>query len=65
MNMMLVACENGLGSVWVGAFRESEVFEALDLPNHLRPVAIVPIGYPSRMPAAPPRISVKEAVEFR
>ncbi|HAK89398.1 MAG TPA: nitroreductase [Nitrospiraceae bacterium] len=65
MNMMLVACENDLGSVWVGAFRESEVFEALDLPNHLRPVAIVPIGYPSRMPAAPPRVSVKEAVEFR
>lgn len=65
MNMMLVAFENGLGTVWVGAFRESDVFEALELPNYLRPVAIVPIGYPSRIPSAPPRVSVKEAVEFR
>lgn len=65
MNMMLVACENGLGSVWVGAFRESDVSWILSLPHNLRPVAIVPIGYPSSIPSAPPRVSVKEAVEFR
>jgi nitroreductase len=65
MNMMLAAWENGLGSVWVGAFRESDVFEMLDMPRNLRPVAIVPVGYPSRVPSAPPRVSAKEAVEFR
>ncbi len=65
MNMMLVACENGLGSVWVGAFRESDVFEIMDLPHNLMPVAIVPVGYPSRIPSAPPRVSANEAVEFR
>lgn len=65
MNMMLVASENGLGSVWVGAFRERDVFEILGLPGHLRPVAMVPIGYPTRTPSAPPRVSAKEAVELR
>lgn len=65
MNVMLVASENGLGSVWVGAFREGDVSRILDLPHHLRPVAIVPVGYPSRTPSAPPRRSVEEAVEFR
>lgn len=65
MNMMLTAWENGLGSVWVGAFRESDVFKVLDMPRNLRPVAIVPIGYPSRMPSAPSRVSPKEAIEFR
>lgn len=65
MNMMLLAWENGLGSVWVGAFREGEVAEVLDLPNNLRPVAIVPLGYPSRIPSPPPRVSKKEAIEFR
>ncbi len=65
MNLMLTAWENGLGSVWVGAFRESDVFEILDMPRNLRPVAIVPVGYPSRIPSAPPRVSAKEAVEFR
>ncbi|MDI6728634.1 MAG: nitroreductase family protein [Thermodesulfovibrionales bacterium] len=65
MNMMLTVWENGLGSVWVGAFKESDVFEILDMPNNLRPVAIVPVGYPLRIPSAPPRVSAKEAVEFK
>ncbi|MGE5238786.1 MAG: nitroreductase family protein [Chloroflexota bacterium] len=65
MNMMLVAFENGLGTVWVGAFREADVAEILQLPAELRPVAIVPVGYPGRIPAAPPRVPVKQAVEYR
>ncbi|HET6513672.1 MAG TPA: nitroreductase family protein [Thermodesulfovibrionales bacterium] len=65
MNMMLVAWENGLGSVWVGAFRENEIIQSLGLPPHLRPVAIVPVGYPSRIPSAPPRVSAEDAVVFR
>lgn len=65
MNMMLVACENGIGSVWVGAFREDEVFRILALPGYLRPVAIVPVGYPSNVPSAPKRVSASEAVEFK
>jgi nitroreductase len=65
MSMMLVAYENGLGSVWVGAFHEDTVFEILDLPKHLRPVALVAIGYPSKIPSPPPRVSKEEAVEFK
>lgn len=65
MNMMLLAWENGLGSVWVGAFREGEVADVLELPDNLRPVAIVPVGYPSRIPSPPPRVSKKDAIEFR
>lgn len=65
MGMMLVAHENGLGTVWVGAFREGEVHDILDMPDNLRPVAIVPIGYPTKIPSAPKRISRTDAVEFR
>ncbi len=63
MNMMLVAHANGLGSTWVGAFREDEVSKILKIPNNLRPVAIVPVGYPSKIPIPPPRVSKHEAVE--
>jgi nitroreductase len=63
MCMMLVAHEHGLGTVWVGAFREEGVFKILDLPEYLRPVAIVPVGYPSKVPGPPPRISKKEGTE--
>ncbi|OGW38493.1 MAG: nitroreductase [Nitrospirae bacterium RBG_13_39_12] len=64
MGMMLVAHENGLGSTWVGAFHEDEVFKILSMPDFLRPVAIVPVGYPLKVSYPPPRVSKKEAVEF-
>jgi len=62
MGMMLVATEEGLGTVWVGAFNEADVREALELPDNLRPVAIVPIGYPERVPRAPSRVSKADAI---
>ena len=65
MGMMLVAHENGLGTVWVGAFREGDVAKILGIPHNLRPVAIIPVGYPSRIPSPPPRVSKKEAIELR
>jgi nitroreductase len=64
MNMMLVAQELGLGTTWVGAFNEFEVFEILQMPHTLRPVAIVPVGYPAKMPTPTPRKAVEELVEY-
>jgi len=64
MNMMLAAHELGLGSVWVGAFNEFEVFEHLNLPDNLRPIAIIPVGYPSKTPRPTPRVPTEEIVEF-
>jgi nitroreductase len=46
-NMMLYLHSKGLGSVWVGAFDEAKVSEALMLPEIARPVALVPVGYPA------------------
>lgn len=65
MGMLLVAHENGLGTVWVGAFMEDDVFDILNLPKNLRPVAIIPVGYPARIPSPPPSVSREEAVSFR
>ncbi|MEW6109208.1 MAG: nitroreductase family protein [Nitrospirota bacterium] len=65
MAMMLVALETGLGTCWVGAFREEEVSKALDLPANLRPVTIVPLGYPAKIPDPTSRVTKQEAVEFR
>lgn len=63
MNLMLVAHELRLGTCWVGAFNEFTVVEILDLPDHLRPIAIIPVGYPGKVPAGrQKRISKEEAV---
>ena len=45
----LAAVDMGLGSVMVGAFDEGEVSRLLKIPNNLRPVIILPIGYPDEM----------------
>lgn len=44
---MLAATALGLATVWVGAFQEKAVSEALGLPASLRPVALLPLGYPA------------------
>jgi nitroreductase len=50
-HILLAAVACGLGSCWVGAFDEDEASRALNLPSHLRPVAIIPIGYPVGRPS--------------
>jgi len=63
-NMMLLAKELGLGTCWVGKLDEKEVSKILNLPDNLRPIVIVPVGYPAEKPSVPPRVSGDEAAEF-
>ena len=51
--MILQACELGLGTCWIGAFKEDEVKEILVIPEHIRVVAMSPLGYPAHK--SPPR----------
>lgn len=61
-NLMLVAHSLGLGTAWVGAFDERQVSGILALPGNLRPVAIVPVGYPDETPSRPFRVPREKAV---
>jgi len=62
MNFMLVAHEMGLGTVWVGAFDEKKVAHILTLAESIRPVALVPVGWPKEIPSAPKRVSVENTI---
>lgn len=55
-NMMLSATALGLGTCWVGAFDEEEVKTILELPDNMRPIAIIPVGYPAETPRKHERI---------
>ncbi len=46
-NMLLAIHSQGMASCWIGAFDEEEVSRVLELSEHLRPVAMLPIGYPA------------------
>jgi len=61
-NMLLTAYSLGLGTCWVGAFKEDEVREALKIPTGIRPVAIVPVGYPSKSASARQKRPVEHVV---
>lgn len=63
-NILLAAHSLGLGACWVGAFREKAAAEALNLPPGRRAVALIPVGFPSEDPAAPPRKSRDEIVRM-
>lgn len=49
-NLMLAATDVGLATCWVGAFDEAALSKNLNLPKHVRPVAIVPLGWPDEAP---------------
>lgn len=57
-NMLLTAHDIGLGTCWVGAFDEEEVKLIVGLPENLRPVALITLGYPKEKPKMPRRLPV-------
>ena len=61
-NLMLTAMANGLGSCWVGAFDESKAARAVSLYEGVRPVALVPVGYPGERPSPRPRRPLEEVI---
>jgi nitroreductase len=63
-NMLLVAHSLGLATCWVGAFDEGEVTKVLNIPNGVRPVAVIPVGHPAEKPMARPRRSLNGIVHY-
>jgi nitroreductase len=60
----LAAQELGLTTCWVRAFHEKEVAKAVKAPNNIKPIAIVPVGYPAVRPAAPQKRDFNEIVHY-
>ncbi|MCS7091555.1 MAG: nitroreductase family protein [Verrucomicrobiota bacterium] len=52
----------GLATCWIGAFDEVELARRLKLRAELRPVALLPIGWPAEDPPRTPRRPAQEVV---
>jgi nitroreductase len=48
--LLLAVVEEGLGACFVGAIYEDQVSKILDLPESIRPLAVVPVGVPAEQP---------------
>jgi nitroreductase len=63
-NLHLVAYSLGLGTCWVGAFREEEARETLRIPSGIRPIAIIPVGYPAEKPQPRSKRPISQIVHY-
>ena len=67
---MLAATERGLGTVYLSAYRnedpelELEIAALLELAADLRPVALIPLGYPAESPEPKELRSLEGMVEY-
>lgn len=61
-NILLAATALGLGGCWMGAFHEDEVRSIINSPSEMRPVALIPVGYPNESPRARSRRPAGEVV---
>ena len=62
--MMLAAHAIRLHTCWMGAFDEAQVKEVLELPAHVRPVAILSVGFGSLPPSSPERMNPEEHAHY-
>jgi nitroreductase len=63
-NMVLAAWALGIGSCWIGDFREEKVKELLKIPDKWKVVALVSIGYPAEQPKQRKKKPVEELFSF-
>lgn len=53
-NLLLAAHAMGLGAVWTGVYpykdRVDAVRNILELPEHIKPLNVIPLGYPAESP---------------
>jgi nitroreductase len=63
-NIHLTALSLGLSTCWVGAFKEEEARQILNVPRGVRPVAIIPVGYADESPSPRKRRPINEIVHY-
>ncbi|MFH0764008.1 MAG: nitroreductase family protein [Candidatus Omnitrophota bacterium] len=62
-HMALEATEEGMGTCWVGAFYEDQVKEILGIPQDIRVVELLALGYPAGPSRSrKDRLSIEEIV---
>jgi nitroreductase len=62
--MMLAATALGLGTCWNSLFEKDIVKEMLNLPEDVKPFAILPLGYPLKIPEPPSRRPLEEVLHW-
>lgn len=63
-NMVIAAWAQGIGSCWIGAFNEEKVRRLLEIPEKWNVVALIPFGYPSKIPSPKRKKALEKIMSF-
>ncbi len=63
-NMTLMAAALEIGSCWIGAFNESEIKNLASLPDYLKVIALISLGYAAHPVSPPPRLPLEDIVHY-
>ena len=63
-NMLLVAHDQGLGTLWFSLFEKSDVRKIFAIGDDKDPVAVICVGYSQRSLSTPARKGLDEKVKF-
>lgn len=63
-NMVIAAWSLGVGSCWIGGFNEKEVKELLGIPDNIRIIALLSLGYPAEQPTPRRKKPLEQIVHY-
>ena len=63
-NMVIVAWGLGIGSCWIGDFKETEVKSLLHIPEDQKVIALVTFGYPAEKIGSRQKKQINEIVSY-
>jgi nitroreductase len=62
MIILLSSVNEGIGACFVGAFEDDKVSKILGLPDYVKPIGIIALGYPNEIPDKLSRINISKLV---
>lgn len=63
-NMVIAAWALGIGSCWIGGFKEDKVKQLLKIPDKWKIVALVTLGYPDKIPHVKRKKPIEKVVSI-
>jgi nitroreductase len=62
-HITLAATSIGLATCWVCNFNKQKLTEILNLPDHVEPVVLLPLGYPDDAPATERHATMRKSLD--
>ena len=64
MIILLSAVNEEISAAFVGAFEDDKISRILELPEYVKPIGIITLGYPDESPAKLERIQNEQIVQY-